>query len=141
MSRILSFSVDNSFADELTKMVRDTGYKNRSMFLRDASIHFSDSKRRGELNEMDYNVEITGTLVIYYQHEVEHRLLDLRHSDLITVQSYHHNCLHESHMCVDTMQIKANAGDLREAMSELQDNSGVDRIGFTLAPIRTSGCC
>ena len=111
------------------------------MFLRDASIHFSDSKRRGELNEMDYNVEITGTLVIYYQHEVEHRLLDLRHSDLINVQSYHHNCLSGNHMCVDTMQIKANAGDLRKAISELQDNSGVDRIGFTLAPIRTSGCC
>jgi len=141
MSRILSFSVDNAFADDLARMIRDTGYKNRSMFLRDASIHFSDSKLRGELNEMDYDVQITGTLVIYYQHEVEHRLLDLRHSELINVQSYHHNCLPGSHMCVDTMQIKANAGDLRKAISELQDNSGVDRIGFTLAPIRTSGCC
>jgi len=141
MSRILSFSVDNAFADDLARMIRDTGYKNRSMFLRDASIHFSDSKLRGELNEIDYDIQITGTLVIYYQHEVEHRLLDLRHSDLITVQSYHHNCLSGNHMCVDTMQIKANAGDLRKAISELQDNSGVDRIGFTLAPIRTSGCC
>ncbi len=141
MSRILSFSVDSAFADDLARMIRDTGYKNRSMFLRDASIHFSDSKLRGELNEIDYDIQITGTLVIYYQHEVEHRLLDLRHSDLITVQSYHHNCLSGNHMCVDTMQIKANAGDLRKAISELQDNSGVDRIGFTLAPIRTSGCC
>lgn len=141
MSRILSFSVDNSFADDLAEMIQDTGYRNRSMFLRDASIHFSDSKRRGELNEMDSDVQITGTLVIYYQHEVEHRLLDLRHSDLLTVQSYHHNCLPDSHMCVDTMQIKANAGDLRTAISNLQDNSGVDRVGFTLAPIRTSGCC
>ncbi len=141
MSRILSFSVDNAFADDLTRMVKDTGYKNRSMFLRDASIHFSDSKLRGELNEIDYDIQITGTLVIYYQHEVEHRLLDLRHSDLISVKSYHHNCLPGEHMCVDTMQIKANAGDLRKAISELQDNSGVDRIGFTLAPIRTSGCC
>ncbi len=141
MSRVFSFSTDKEFADKLDRMIVESGYKNRSMFLRDASIHFSDSKLRGELNEMDYDVQITGTLVIYYQHEVEHRLLDLRHSELINVQSYHHNCLPGSHMCVDTMQIKANAGDLRKAISELQDNSGVDRIGFTLAPIRTSGCC
>ena len=141
MSRVFSFSTDKEFADKLDRMIVESGYKNRSMFLRDASIHFSDSKLRGELNEIDYDIQITGTLVIYYQHEVEHRLLDLRHSDLITVQSYHHNCLSGNHMCVDTMQIKANAGDLRKAISELQDNSGVDRIGFTLAPIRTSGCC
>jgi len=141
MSRVFSFSTDKEFADELDRMIVESGYKNRSMFLRDASIHFSDSKLRGELNEIDYDIQITGTLVIYYQHEVEHRLLDLRHSDLITVQSYHHNCLSGNHMCVDTMQIKANAGDLRKAISELQDNSGIDRIGFTLAPIRTSGCC
>ena len=141
MSRILSFSVDNAFADDLEKMVRDTGYRNRSLYLRDASIHFSDSKLRGELNEMDSDVKITGTLVIYYQHEVEHRLLDLRHSKLITVQSYHHTCLPTSHMCVDTMQIDANAGDLRKAISELRNISGVDRVGFTLAPIRNSGCC
>ena len=141
MSRIISFSADKTFANDLEKMIEDTGYKNRSMFLRDASIHFSDSKRRGELNEMKNDIEVTGTLVIYYQHEVEHRLLDLRHSNLIAVQSYHHNCLPDSHMCVDTMQITSNAGNLRTAISELQDNSGVDRVGFTLAPIRSSGCC
>ena len=36
-------------------------------------------------------------------------------------------------MCVDTMQIKTVAGDLRKAISTLQDNPGVDRVGFTLA--------
>ena len=141
MSRIISFSVDNSFADDLEKMVIDTGYRNRSMFLRDASIYFSDSKLRGELNQMTQDEPVAGTLVIYYQHEVEHRLLNLRHSELISVQSYHHNCLPDSHMCVDTMQIKTAAGDLRKAISTLQDNPGVDRVGFTLAPVRKSGCC
>ena len=141
MSRIISFSADNSFADDLKQMVKDTGYKNRSMFLRDASIHFSDSKLRGELNQMEHDENVSGTLVIYYQHEVEHRLLDLRHSSLVSVQSYHHNCLPENHMCVDTMQVRGNAGDLRKAISVLQDNSGVDRVGFTLAPVRSSGCC
>ena len=65
MSRIISFSADNSFADDLKQMVKDTGYKNRSMFLRDASIHFSDSKLRGELNQMEHDENVSGTLVIY----------------------------------------------------------------------------
>ena len=141
MTRIISFSVDNSFADDLKQMIKDTGYKNRSMFLRDASIHFSDTKLRGELNQMENDEHVSGTLVIYYQHEVEHRLLDLRHSSLVSVQSYHHNCLLDNHMCVDTMQVRGNAGDLRKVISVLQDNSGVDRVGFTLAPVRSSGCC
>ena len=117
MTRIISFSVDNSFADDLKQMIKDTGYKNRSMFLRDASIHFSDTKLRGELNQMENDEHVSGTLVIYYQHEVEHRLLDLRHSSLVSVQSYHHNCLPDNHMCVDTMQVTGNAEDLRTAIS------------------------
>ena len=141
MTRIISFSVDNSFADDLKQMIKDTGYKNRSMFLRDASIHFSDTKLRGELNQMENDEHVSGTLVIYYQHEVEHRLLDLRHSRLVSVQSYHHNSLPDNHMCVDTMQVRGNAEDLRKAISVLQENSGVDRVGFTLAPVRSSGCC
>lgn len=141
MSRILSFSVDKEFAEELEQMVKNTGYRNRSMFLRDASIHFSDSQLRGELNHMDADISVAGTLVIYYQHEIEHKLLDLRHSDIIRVQSYSHACLPESHTCVDTMQIISNAGNLRQAISDLQDNSGVDRVGFTMAPVRSKGCC
>ena len=38
-------------------------------------VSISDSKLRGELNQMEYDENVSGTLVIYYQHEVEHRLL------------------------------------------------------------------
>lgn len=141
MTRILSFSAENSFASDLERLMGDAGYKNRSMFLRDASIHYAESKRRGDLEMMDSGLNIEGTLVIYYQHESENKLIKLRHSPELEVHSYHHNCLQESHTCVDTMQIKVQVGPLRTIVTNLNQTKGVDRVGFTLAPDRTEGCC
>ncbi len=53
MSRIISFSSDDEFSDGLENMIEKSGYKNRSRFLRDAALHFSDYKQRGELSKMD----------------------------------------------------------------------------------------
>ena len=140
-SRILSFSTDAEFAEDLNKMIHDSGYQNRSMFLRDASLFFADKNRRGELENMGSSTHVEGTLVIYFQHEIEASLLDLRHSKAIEVQSFQHNCLSESHTCVDVMLIRAQAGPLRKVISSLKDTRGVDKIVFTAAPFREAGCC
>ena len=140
-SRIISFSTDTEFAEDLNRMISDSGYQNRSMFLRDASLFFADANRRGDLHTMDSSTDVEGTLIIYYQHEIEGRLLDLRHSSKIEVQSFQHNCLSESHTCVDVMLVRAQAGPLREVISGLKDTNGVDRVGFTVAPYRETGCC
>ena len=52
MSRIISFSSDKEFAKQLEALVKKSGYKNRSMFIRDASIHFCDAMTRGDIFSM-----------------------------------------------------------------------------------------
>ena len=70
MSRIISFSGDNEFLDSLDSMIEETGYNNRSMFLRDASMHFADSSR-GDLSSMGDEMDTEGVLVIFYEQGVE----------------------------------------------------------------------
>ena len=141
MSRVFSFSTDKEFAEELDRLIIESGYKNRSMFLRDATIHFSEATRRGDLNNMNKDEKIEGTMVIYYQHGVENKLMELRHAHSITVNSYHHNCLTESHTCVDTMQLNGEAGMIRTIVDSLKNTQDIDRVEFIAAPMRTSGCC
>ncbi|MDP6985661.1 MAG: hypothetical protein QGH38_00380 [Candidatus Thalassarchaeaceae archaeon] len=140
MNRVISFSGDEEFLESLDSMIESTGYKNRSMFLRDASLHFADSSR-SDLNLMDDNAKTEGILVIFYQHGVETKILDIRHSHSIEVSSFHHNCLKESHTCVDTMQISGTASSVRDAISRLRSTQDVDRVSFVSAPLRESGCC
>jgi len=141
MSRVFSFSADKQFAAELDQLILDSGYKNRSMFLRDATIHFSEATQRGELYTMDKDQSLEGTMVIYYQHGVENKLMELRHTHSITVISYHHHCLHESHSCVDTMLLNGKAGMLRRIIDSLKNTKDIDRVEFISAPMRKKGCC
>jgi len=141
MSRVISFSGDKEFAHRLDSMIEDSGYKNRSMFLRDASLHFADVNRGGDLSTMDTDSLTEGVLVIFYQHGVEGKILDIRHSHSIQVSSYNHNCLTESHTCVDTMQIRGEAGSINDIVERLKNTKDVDRVSFVSAPPREAGCC
>ena len=141
MSRVISFSGDKEFAHRLDSMIEDSGYKNRSMFLRDASLHFADVNRGGDLSTMDIDSVTEGVLVIFYQHGVENKILDIRHTHSIQVSSYNHNCLTESHTCVDTMQIRGEAGSVNDIVERLKNTRDVDRVSFVSAPLREAGCC
>jgi metal-responsive CopG/Arc/MetJ family transcriptional regulator len=111
------------------------------MFLREASINFSEQNIRGELNNMSANLPIEGTAVVYYQHDVEHKLAEIRHSGTASISSYHHNCLPNSHTCVDIMQVSGSAGSIKEMVSDLRNINHVDRVVFVIAPERDDGCC
>ena len=141
MSQIITFSVDKDFSGRLDGFIQQTGYKNRSLFLRDASIHFADFSIRGDLESIDENRQVDGTAIVYFQHHVEHKLAELRHSDKFQITSYHHNCLPSSHTCFDTMQVSGEAGAIRGMIQELRNINDVDKVEFVLAPFRESGCC
>ena len=141
MSRVISFSGDKEFAHRLDSIIEDSGYKTRSMFLRDASLHFADINRGGDLSTMDVDSVTEGVLVIFYQHGVESKILDIRHSHSIQVSSYNHNCLTESHTCVDTMQIRGEAGSINDSVESLKNTKDGDRGSFVSAPLREAGCC
>ena len=141
MSRIVSFSTDVDFAERLGGLVKQSGYKNRSMFLRDASIHFAEELMRGDLDKMESDLQIEGTAVVYFQHDVENKLAEIRHSGSVNVTSYSHTCLPDSHSCVDTMQVKGEAGSIRKMIAQIRNIHNVDRVVFIAAPDREDGCC
>ena len=141
MGQIISFSVDSNFADGLDDLIAKSGYQNRSKFLRDAALYFGEIQRRGELANMQNDEVVEGHLVIYYQHGIEHKLMEIRHSHNLNITSYSHSCLAHSHTCVDVMHAIGNAQQFRETMEQLQNILNVDKVSFVSAPFRDSGCC
>ena len=143
MSQIISFSADSSFANDFDSLIERSGYRNRSRFIRDASLFFAEIQQRGDLAEMDEGETVEGHLVVYYQHDhgKGQKLLDLRHSDLIEVSSYTHSSLKHSHTCVDLLQVKGSAGNIRFVIEDLQNTQHVDKVAFVVAPMRDDGCC
>ena len=143
MSQIISFSADSSFAKDFDSLIERSGYRNRSRFIRDAALFFAEIQQRGDLAEMDEGETVEGHLVVYYQHDhgKGQKLLDLRHSELIEVASYTHSSLKHSHSCVDLLQVKGSAGNIRFVIEGLQNTQYVDKVTFVLAPMRDDGCC
>ena len=143
MSQIISFSADSSFAKDFDSLIERSGYRNRSRFIRDASLFFAEIQQRGDLAEMDEGETVEGHLVVYYPHDhgKGQYLLVLRHSDLIEVSSYTHSSLKHSHTCVDLLQVKGSAGNIRFVIEDLQNTQHVDKVAFVVAPMREDGCC
>jgi len=143
MSQIISFSVDRDFARDFDNLIERSGYRNRSRFIRDASLFFAEKQQRGDLMEMEETETVEGHLVVYYQHDhgKGQKLLDLRHSELIEVSSYTHSSLKHSHTCVDLLQVKGSAGNIRFVVEDLQNTPNVDKVSFVVAPMREDGCC
>tara|TARA_B100000900_G_scaffold368155_2_gene345170 strand:- start:5768 stop:6220 length:453 start_codon:yes stop_codon:yes gene_type:complete len=141
MSKILSFSVDDGFAEGFQSMIEASGYKNRSRFFRDAAALLSELKQRGELNEMDDDVVVDGHIIVYYQHDAEHRLLEIRHSHELNITSYNHSCLTHSHACADVLHAIGTAAKFRNAIERFQNTPQVDKVVFVSAPVREEGCC
>jgi len=141
MSQIISFSADKPFADSLENLIEKSGYQNRSKFLRDAALYFADLQQRGDLSNMEGDEVVEGHLVIYYQHGVEHKVMELRHSESINITSYNHSCLQHSHTCVDVLHAMGSASQFRTVIAQLQNTPNVDKVTLVRAPVRESGCC
>ena len=143
ITQIISFSADTEFASGLEELISKSGYSNRSRFIRDASLFYAEMQQRGDLENMDGKLVIEGHLVVYYQHDHgdSQRRLDLRHSELIEVASYSHSSLKHSHSCVDVLQVKGEAGNIRSVIHRLNNTPHVDKVAFTTAPMRDQGCC
>tara|TARA_B100000029_G_C17433383_1_gene908725 strand:+ start:679 stop:1104 length:426 start_codon:yes stop_codon:yes gene_type:complete len=141
MSQIISFSADKEFSANLDNLIEKSGYKNRSRFLRDAAMLFSEIQRRGELSDMEADEIVEGHLIIYYQHGIENKLLELRHSNHLEVSSYNHSCLKHSHTCVDVIQGIGTAANYRQLIDQLKNTAQVDKVSFVSAPMRDEGCC
>ena len=84
---------------------------------------------------------VEGHLVIYYQHGIEHKLMEIRHSHHLEITAYSHSCLNHSHTCVDIMHAIGTAAQYRDTIEQLQNIPNVDKVTLVSAPMRTDGCC
>ena len=89
---------------------------------------------------MDESTQIEGILIVFFQHGIEQKLHNIRHSGEITVTSYSHTSQFNN-SCVDMMQASGTAGNMRKVMQQLQKTQDVDRVTFIPAPLRDHGCC
>ena len=90
---------------------------------------------------MEASEVVEGHLVIYYQHGIESKLMEIRHSNNLQMTSYSHSCLNHSHTCVDIMHAIGTAAQFREAIEQLQNIPNVDKVSMVSAPVREEGCC
>ena len=104
--------------------------------MRDAAHFFSEYKQRGELSDMNDDEILEGHLIIYYQHGIEKKLLDIRHLNELDITTYNHSCLKHSHTCADLLQAIGTAADFRRVIAQLQDTSSVHKVSFISAPMR-----
>ena len=142
MSQIISFSADRDFAAIFDDLIQQSGYKNRSRFLRDAAIYFAEIQQKGDLMSIDDGEVVEGHLVVHYQTEKEQKLMVTR-TESVEVAAYHHSSRlgHSCHLSVDVVHVKGEAIHVRRVYEQLQNTLNVDKVSFISAPMRQEGCC
>ena len=142
MTQVMSFSADKEFATEFDDLIRKSGYKNRSRFIRDVALFFAEIQQRGDLMNMKDEEVVEGHLVVHYQHGSDQKLMVSR-TDSVEVAAYHHSSRlgHSCHLSVDVVHVKGKAIHVRRVYEQLQNTLNVDKVSFISAPMRQEGCC
>ena len=117
----VSLSLEEPLFRAMEKMARESGYENRSEFVRDL---VRDSMVRHEWEE---NQEAVGTITLVYDHHVR------RLSEKVTHLQHHHH--HEilaathvhldAHMCAEVILVKGAAERIRRIADVLRRQKGI----------------
>ena len=117
----LSFSMDTGLLERWEKMLRESGYVNRSEFIRDMI------RDRLVEEEWERDDEAVGTLTLIYNHHFRGLTEKLNH-----LQHDHHNVIlatthvHlDAHFCVEVILVKGRASQIREMINLLRQQKGV----------------
>ena len=117
----MSFSIEKSLSDKLEKLLRTTGYTNRSEFIRDML------RERLVEQEWEKNSEVVGTITLVYDHHIRgltEKLTDLQHHHHDTILATTHVHLDE-HTCAETVLVKGRAKEVRQIADGLRGQKGV----------------
>ena len=143
MSRIISFSADNDFTDGFESLIAKSGYTNRSSFLRDATMFFSQKfSRGGDLMNMQGDLIVEGHLIVHYQEKSEQKLMVSR-TDTIEVVTYHHSSRlgHSCHSCVDVVHVKGMLKVLEKSMNNFRILPMSIRYLSLVLMMKDEDCC
>ena len=117
----LSLSIESSLYKRLEKLVKQSGYSNRSEFIRDL---IRDRLVKDKWKSDD---EVIGTITLVYDHNV--RALSRK---LTSLQHHHHNeILATTHVhldrniCAEMILVRGKAGRVRHIADSLRQQKGI----------------
>jgi CopG family nickel-responsive transcriptional regulator len=117
----LSVSIEKPLYEALEKLVRKSGYENRSEFVRDL---IRDRLIKGKWEEDE---EVLGTLTLLYDHhrrQLAEKLTDLQHHHHTHILVTTH--VHLSHdLCAEVILIRGRASLVRRLADALHRQKGV----------------
>jgi CopG family nickel-responsive transcriptional regulator len=130
----LSLSIEGPLNQRLDELMRESGYTNRSEFVRDLI------RDRLVAREWDRDAVVVGVLTLVYDHHVRtlsNRLTHLQHHHHDAILATTHVHLDER-MCVEMTLMRGQARHLREVADLLRQQKGV--LHATLSMSSTGAC-
>ena len=125
----LSLSLEKALYDSMENLVRDSGYENRSEFIRDLI------RDRMVRQEWEKNEEAVGTITLIYDHHA--RML----SEKITSLQHHHHreILAATHvhlddrMCAEVVLVKGSAEEIRHIADDMRRQKGMLHAALSMS--------
>lgn len=117
----LSFSIETPLLEQLEGLVRESGYSNRSEYIRDM-IRSRLVERQWRRNE-----RAVGTMTLIYDHHqrgLNGRLNQLQHAHHGSILASTHVHL-DNHLCAEMIMVKGRPGDIRKLCDMLGQLKGV----------------
>lgn len=117
----LSLSIEKPLFDRLERLVKQSGYSNRSEYVRDLV------RKQLVEGEWDRDREVLGTITLIYDHgqrQLSEKLTGLQHD-------HHHAVLVTTHvhltkaMCAEVILVRAKAREVRHLADTLGQQKGV----------------
>ena len=141
MSDVVRFtvSIEKKLFAELETLVADSGYRNRSEFVRDLI--------RSRLVEHEWRTDkvLLGTISLVYDHHAPglgERLVDQQHHFVGTVLATTHVHL-DHHLCAEMIMVRGRGADIKALADRLHREKGVLHaqlaMGTTGASLRGGG--
>ena len=127
----LSVSIDKPLYEQLEKIVKTSGYQNRSEFLRDLV------RDRLVKRQWDSNQEVVGTVTLVYDHhsrQLSDRLIHLAHDHHDVILSTTHVHLDRS-MCAEVIIVKGLARRIEKLADLLGKQKGVLHSALSMSSI------
>jgi CopG family nickel-responsive transcriptional regulator len=129
----LSLSIEKPLLDRLEKLVKRSGYTNRSEFVRDMI------RERLVEREWDENQEVVGTITLVYDHHVSglsEKLTDVQHHHHRVILTTTHVHLDKA-LCVEMILVKGRPSEITELADLLRQNKGVLHAGLSTSTTGT----
>ncbi|UCD29477.1 MAG: nickel-responsive transcriptional regulator NikR [Planctomycetota bacterium] len=130
----LSLSIENSLYDRLEKMVKQSGYTNRSEFVRDMI------RRQLVEKEWEKGKEVLATITLVYDHHKPNLTEKLTH-----MQHHHHGkVLASTHVhldkavCAEMILVKGKVGEVRRLADKMRQQKGVLHAEMSMTSTGTS---